>query len=840
MARGRVRSLLVVCPRALMDQWRAELATKFGIACEVGCGAEFDRLRNHPCVITTYQTAAARIDQLTERGFDLVIMDEAHKLRSLTGPGGSSSMAESFHNFLMNRGATFVLMLTATPLQNRLWDIHSLMEILAAPQPNPLGSEDDFAARFIADGKNFARKMHPGARDEFRRRTGAYITRKRRADVGLMFPGRLVLDRKESPTLDEQVYLNECLDLAGALALPPMEQCTFIRSVLSSPAAAAGSLRKMRVNMPGEFFKKTDELIRRGEAFTVTTKTKALAGLLRSLRAENPAGWQAIVFTQRRATLRFLKRAMEAEGLGGDVCTFQGGDSDVNAKSIADFKADPPRKRILLATDAGAEGLNLQCCNTLINFDLPWNPMTVEQRIGRVQRLGQQKSHVVINNLVLAGTLEEKVVHRLLEKLELFRTAVGEMEEVLSLADESDGASFEMEVLGLIRKSLSRQDTDRDVELKKRSLDDARKKFEEMKEATEEALGRIAPEEDEVPAPQFDRRGPRRRPMEFARAALERRSKWVRPAGADRIDVQPLRGPALKFTFNAQDPELSAQAAVLDPSALRLMAPGTREFTELVDDWKAKAHVSAVSAVGRTRSAQDVVRNHLQERGDKVLNVTVKRRATRLCSELTAYAKATVYHDRHESLVDVAIRYGEDGVGFEHEAGLPSVNLPVETLGETWWKHAERAVRHELERPGSAFRGFAEFYEHRRVQQQLRMLRQVACRLKLEVTDHSTTERLLEKLAPRLGVEPTDFGPGDIEAACRALPELRPSYQAAVQDIDLKNLPKFEARPVGLRAILYERVTVAVDVIRAGESTPSTLMLDVVPLSGRVMPTPGK
>jgi superfamily II DNA or RNA helicase len=838
MARGRVKSLLIVCPRPLMDQWKGELINKFGIAAEAAPGAEFDRVRNAPVVITTYQTAASRIDFLIQRGFDMVMMDEAHKLRSLSGPGPGSTMAQAFQKFMANRGAKFVLMLTATPLQNKLWDIHSLMEILCAPQPNPLGTQEEFAARFIADGKGNARKLSEEAQDDFRRRVSQFISRRRRVDAGLLFPKRLVLDRKECPTLDEQVYLNDCLDFLGKLQLPPMEQCTFARSVLSSPAAAAGSLKKMKFNMPGDFHAQADELIARGEqaAEKPTTKGLALVELIRNLQREDP-NWRAIVFTQRRATLRSIQKTLKEHGLDGEVCTFQGGDADTNRQSIADFTADPPRKRIFVATDAGAEGLNLQMCSVLINYDLPWNPMCVEQRIGRVQRLGQKASHVVINNLVLRDTLEEKVVLRLWEKLDLFKAAVGEMEEVLSLAGETETESFEQDILKMIKKSLTKADADKDIELKKRSLEDARSKFGEMRAATEEALGRLDPEDD-APAPKLDRRDPRKAPTDFALAALEKRSRKLVREG-DRLTATVGRGAGetLVYTLNPNDPGLPFNGGPVTPPggapAVRLLAPGTRDFTELVDEWKARDHVFAVNSIGRTRPVDSVVNAWLAERGEPAArSVKVVRRGMRMCAELTAYVRAAVHHDRYESLVETPLRYPEDGVGFEMEAGLPVANVPLAALGEGWWKHAKSAVMRDAEADDAAVMRFCKFYEGRRREHQARLLRQVADRMNLGVTEHTTTERVLEKLAPRFGVDLIGDTATDVEEICRRLDEYKPAYKAAVADIDIKNKPSVEVRPVGLRAILYERMTAAVEM-----PDGSTRSLEVVPLSGRVFPT---
>jgi SNF2 family DNA or RNA helicase len=133
-----------------------------------------------------------------------------------------------------------------------------------------------------------------------------------------------------------------------------------------------------------------------------------------------------VVFTGRRETQTTIQAFLEELGL--KVGIINGSSGQRNQDTIARFRASPPEIRAIVSTEAGSEGVNLQIANVLINFDLPWNPMIVEQRIGRVQRLGSEHKNVVIYNVMLAGTFEEYIVGRLVTKLQMATDAIGDIE----------------------------------------------------------------------------------------------------------------------------------------------------------------------------------------------------------------------------------------------------------------------------------------------------------------------------------------------------------------------------------------------------------------------------
>ena len=155
-----------------------------------------------------------------------------------------------------------------------------------------------------------------------------------------------------------------------------------------------------------------------------------------------------------------------------------------NQETIAHFRANPPRYRVIISTEAGSEGVNLQIANVLVNYDLPWNPMIVEQRIGRVQRLASQFKHVTIFNMTLRGTFEDYIVGRLMEKLQMAANAIGDIDALLQGSDigdgEEDGADkFEDRILKLVLDALADKNVEEAVRLDVKSIEEAQRALEE-------------------------------------------------------------------------------------------------------------------------------------------------------------------------------------------------------------------------------------------------------------------------------------------------------------------------------------------------------------------------
>jgi SNF2 family DNA or RNA helicase len=395
IARNRVAKLLIVAPKLLGPQWKDELGTKFDIPGEVVTGGKLVSAEPDDvgAVITTYHSARSHLDKIPDDRFDMLVLDEAHKLRNLYGVDPTPQVAKVFHQALQQRRFRYVLMLTATPIQNRLWDLYSLVDLLtvARGHENPFGNEGMFARRFIDDKRESARVLKPEAREEFRKIVYGYMSRVRRGDANLDFPERKIQLHKVDPSAEE-------LALIKAIAKPiqklnRLAQISILQALTSSPHALMAQLQTMARNatVPMELAETVKAIV---TPMKTSAKLEGLRQLVSMLKQENPTGWRMVVFTGRRETQTTIQAFLEELGL--KVGIINGSSGQRNQETIARFRADPPEIRVIVSTEAGSEGVNLQIANVLINFDLPWNPMIVEQRIGRVQRLGSQHKNVII------------------------------------------------------------------------------------------------------------------------------------------------------------------------------------------------------------------------------------------------------------------------------------------------------------------------------------------------------------------------------------------------------------------------------------------------------------
>src|SRR5262245_23618614 len=207
IARARISNILIVCPKLLGPQWRDELNIKFDIPAEIATGRKLIEAEPEDAgaVITTYASARLHLDKLPDDRFQMLVLDEAHKLRNLYGVDPPPQVALRFKEALEKRRFRYVLMLTATPIQNRLWDLYSLVDLLtvARGHENPFGSEGMFARKFIADQRDSARQLKPEDREEFCSIVYGYMSRMRRDDAKLYFPDRVVELHRVDPTPEE-------------------------------------------------------------------------------------------------------------------------------------------------------------------------------------------------------------------------------------------------------------------------------------------------------------------------------------------------------------------------------------------------------------------------------------------------------------------------------------------------------------------------------------------------------------------------------------------------------------------------------------------------------------
>lgn len=425
LTRGMVKRFLVLTVPSLVDQWEEELSDKFGLATVTtnqdalrGDAQKF--WRQNPGIIASLHTLKqpAHLEIARQTHWDLLIVDEAHYLRN------RESQAWLAVNALPRQ---FLLLLTATPVQNSLEDLYNLVTLL---QPGQLPSPKQFRARFI-DPK---RPRQPREPEELRRLLGQVMIRNTRANSGLKLPPRRAETVLFEPDATEEKFWQRWeTELRAQLGRMGGGQSSLwgrllLQAAGSSPAAWRAALEK---------FPNRDAAQSWCQESPLETSWRRKCELLAPLTKVEGG---AVVFTQFLATQDALAVALRRAGV--ETFVVNGSTPPVERQPIT----EEFRKRggALLLTQSGTEGRNLQFCHHLANFDLPWNPMEIEQRIGRLHRLGQQHP-VRIYNFVQAGTLQEHLLQVLQEKLNLFELVVGETGLVLGERFSSD--EFAEEVL---------------------------------------------------------------------------------------------------------------------------------------------------------------------------------------------------------------------------------------------------------------------------------------------------------------------------------------------------------------------------------------------------------
>lgn len=482
--RGLIRSVLVLVPPSLIEQWQGEMRRKFSLELishddptfrEKGQAAwgEFDH------VIASIHTAKREPHRaaILARKWDLVIVDEAHHLRN------RSTQAWKFASELQKQ---FILLLTATPVQNNLEELYNLVTLL---EPGLLSTAKQFQKRFV-DRRD---KLTPLHVDELHALLSEVMVRNRRSTVGLQFTRRWARTELVTPSPAEQdLYRDVTEFVRGQLrtakeggALSRMALLTLQMALGSSSQAAAGTLRKIAEHpkLAAAGRQTLVDLADRAAAQRASTKADRLLNLVDEFRDK------MVIFTQFRATQEMLQRRLSAAG--HDVAVFHGGLSRLEKEAaVARFRGPA---RLLLCTEAGSEGRNLQFAHAVGNFDLPWNPMKIEQRIGRLSRIGQTHD-VHVFNLVAAGTVEAVVLHLLEAKLSMFELVIGEIDMILGNLD--DDREFQDVVADLWAESADGDDFARRIDALGDRLLEAKRAYLQQRTHDDKLFGnRFAPDQ---------------------------------------------------------------------------------------------------------------------------------------------------------------------------------------------------------------------------------------------------------------------------------------------------------------------------------------------------------
>lgn len=429
MIRGLVKKVLILVPASLVSQWATELNSKFYIPAV----AQRKSYVWEQCdvVISSIDTAkrSPHKEIIYKQDYDLIIIDEAHKLKNNKTKN---------YEFIQNLKKKFCLLLTATPIQNRVSEIFNLVSLL---KPGHLGSKSEFYNKYKKDARSLNDDEH------LKELVTKVMIRNRRADTGIEWTKRMVetISIEFSP---EEKELYESISALGrndsTINKSQFSIMTLQREACSSREAVFFTLQNMLQKMenPSIMFQQhIQQLLKLVEAVQSNAKAKKALDLIKEINDK------VIIFTEYRATQLYLQWYLKQNGISS--VPFRGGFKRGKKDWMRELFKN--HAQVLIATEAGGEGINLQFCNHIINFDLPWNPMRLEQRIGRIHRLGQEKD-VKIYNFAIKGTVEEHVLKLLYEKINLFEKVIGELDDILT---KLDFGNFEDHLIDIFNYSTS-------------------------------------------------------------------------------------------------------------------------------------------------------------------------------------------------------------------------------------------------------------------------------------------------------------------------------------------------------------------------------------------------
>jgi SNF2 family DNA or RNA helicase len=425
MIRGLVKKVLILVPASLVTQWASELNSKFFIpAVTQRKSYVWDQC---DVIVSSIDTAKRNPhrDIIYAQNYDLIIIDEAHKLKNNKTKN---------YEFVQNLKKKFCLLLTATPIQNRIEEIFNLVSLL---KPGHLGSETDFYEKYKKAGRSVQDDEH------LKELVNKVMIRNRRADTGIEWTKRYVetIPIEFSPT-EKELYeaINNLRNEENWVQTSAFSMMTLQREACSSREAVYYTLRNMlqRKENPSQAYQdQILSLISKVEGVKKNSKAEKALELIKKINDK------VIIFTEYRATQLYLQWYLKQHGISS--VPFRGGFK----RGKKDWMRELFQKhaQVLIATEAGGEGINLQFCNHIINFDLPWNPMRLEQRIGRIHRLGQEKD-VMIYNFAIRNTVEEHVLKLLYEKIQLFEKVVGELDDILTKLEFGNIEDHLIEIFG--------------------------------------------------------------------------------------------------------------------------------------------------------------------------------------------------------------------------------------------------------------------------------------------------------------------------------------------------------------------------------------------------------
>lgn len=540
----RRRRLLVICPANLRKQWGQELADKFFLPYAIletkTFNEEIKRGNLNPfeqekVILCSYQFARTKDAYVRQTSWDLVVIDEAHRLRNVYK--ASNKIANAIKTAIADRPKT---LLTATPLQNSLMELYGLVSII---DEFTFGDLRSFRSQFSRmnspdDYRALRERIRPICQRTLRRQVLPYVSyTNRHALVQEFIPNEdeqrlysLVSEYLQSPRLyalpasqrqlmtlilrkllasSTYAISDTLLGLANkleavetaqaALDAPPPEELgdnfeslpeiedEWLEDEPEEDASQGNPSQQLSPEQREELRAEKEKLRQFHElAKSIQKNSKGevlLSALRKGFEAANKAreGHQngalqqkAIIFTESRRTQEYLLRLLETSEFAGKIVLFNGTNSDpksgeiyrnwlerhkgtdrVTGSPTADKRAAlveyfRDEASIMIATEAAAEGVNLQFCNLVVNYDMPWNPQRIEQRIGRCHRYGQKYDVVVVNFLNRANAADVRIYQILDQKFQLFDGVFGASDEVLGAIQS--GMDFEKRIVAIYQQ----------------------------------------------------------------------------------------------------------------------------------------------------------------------------------------------------------------------------------------------------------------------------------------------------------------------------------------------------------------------------------------------------
>jgi superfamily II DNA or RNA helicase len=556
----RKRALIVVCPASLRKQWSLELSEKFNLPNVVLDAREYrlEKQRGNPApfeqpnvIIVSFHFAARMREEVRLRNWDLVVVDEAHKLRNAYR--ASNKIGQGLR---WACDGCFKVLMTATPLQNSLLELYGLSTFLDEYMFGDVGS---FRAQFMnasGDTQALRQRLAPICKRTLRKEVLEYIRYTERKPIAFSF---------RSTDAEQRLYdaVSEFLKREETYSFPSQQRqliTLILRKLLaSSSQALVGTLQTMRKRLedlrvglasdkslaqelieseeiedelleddlleegqpeseplaidPAKLeaeIAELDEYIRWAELIHVDAKSKTLLKAIETGFSEMEkmgASKRALIFTESRRTQDYIYQFLEANGYANQVVAFNGSNGGQETRAIYESWLEKNREsgrvsgsrsidvrtalvehfrdnaKIMIATEAAAEGVNLQFCSLVINYDLPWNPQRIEQRIGRCHRYGQAHDVVVINFLNERNAADQRVYELLEHKFKLFTGVFGSSDAVLGSIES--GVDFEKRILAIYQTCRTREEISEAFETLQKELEE---QIDERMDATRKLL----------------------------------------------------------------------------------------------------------------------------------------------------------------------------------------------------------------------------------------------------------------------------------------------------------------------------------------------------------------